>query len=112
MTETRIDLGHRAGERAGRDEPPPNDREPLKLVTPKAARTALIALHAAAVVAVLVEILFPFPTDSHAVERVHALDFVGSYALYGFVACVVLVLLGKLLRRAVMRDENYYGGDG
>ncbi len=30
------------------------------------------------------------------------------YALYGFVACVALVLAAKLLRRAVMRAEDYY----
>ncbi len=30
------------------------------------------------------------------------------YALYGFVACVVLVVLAKLMRKVVMRDENYY----
>jgi hypothetical protein len=30
------------------------------------------------------------------------------YALYGFIACVALVLAAKLLRRAVMRSEDYY----
>ena len=30
------------------------------------------------------------------------------YALYGFVACVALVLLAKLLRKVVMRKEEYY----
>jgi hypothetical protein len=30
------------------------------------------------------------------------------YALYGFVACVVLVLAAKVLRRVVMRPEDYY----
>ena len=31
------------------------------------------------------------------------------YGVYGFVACVVLVLAAKLvLRRAVMRPEDYY----
>lgn len=30
------------------------------------------------------------------------------YALYGFVACVVLVLLAKLMRKVVMRKEEYY----
>jgi hypothetical protein len=88
-----------------------NPGSALGLVSRKAARTALIVLHAAALAAVLVEVLHPFPSDDHAVERVGALDFVGSYAVYGFVACVVLVLLGKLLRRAVMRDERYYDGD-
>ncbi|MFQ3251404.1 MAG: hypothetical protein ACI9O6_003251 [Glaciecola sp.] len=30
------------------------------------------------------------------------------YALYGFVACVVLVVIAKEMRKLVMRDENYY----
>lgn len=30
------------------------------------------------------------------------------YALYGFVACVLLVLAAKVLRRLIMRDEEYY----
>lgn len=30
------------------------------------------------------------------------------YAIYGFVACVVLVLLAKGLRLIVMRPEDYY----
>jgi hypothetical protein len=31
------------------------------------------------------------------------------YAVYGFVACVMLVLLAKELRKMVMRAEDYYG---
>ena len=30
------------------------------------------------------------------------------YALYGLIACVVLVLLAKLMRIFLIRDENYY----
>jgi hypothetical protein len=30
------------------------------------------------------------------------------YALYGFVACVVLVLISTQMRKVLMRDENYY----
>lgn len=81
---------------------------PLFWVTRKGARIALIALHVAALIAVAIEFIFPFPEDGHAVERVHALDFPASYAIYGFVACVILVLLGIVLRRIVMRDEDYY----
>jgi hypothetical protein len=33
---------------------------------------------------------------------------IGFYALYGFVACVILVLLAKEMRKLVMRDEDYY----
>lgn len=32
----------------------------------------------------------------------------GFYGLYGFVACVGLVLAAKELRRWLMRDEDYY----
>jgi len=32
----------------------------------------------------------------------------GFYGVYGFVACVALVLAAKLLRRGVMRPEDYY----
>ncbi|MCC2604947.1 hypothetical protein [Planctobacterium marinum] len=32
----------------------------------------------------------------------------GFYPLYGFVGCVVLVLVAKWMRLAVMRDEDYY----
>jgi hypothetical protein len=31
------------------------------------------------------------------------------YALYGFAACVLLVLLAKEMRKLVMRGEDYYG---
>lgn len=34
--------------------------------------------------------------------------WLGAYGVYGFVACVLLVLAAKLLRRAVMRGEDYY----
>lgn len=34
----------------------------------------------------------------------------GFYGVYGFVACVALVLAAKLLRRAVMRREDHYDG--
>ena len=86
--------------------------EPLFWVSRKAARIALTALHIAAFVAVVVELLWPFPDDAHAVERIHALDFPASYAIYGFVSCVLLVLVGRVLRRLVMRDENYYRENG
>lgn len=32
----------------------------------------------------------------------------GFYAIYGFVACVLLVLLAKEMRKVVMRREDYY----
>ena len=35
-------------------------------------------------------------------------SFIGFYAIYGFLACVILVLLARELRKVVMRDEDYY----
>ena len=32
----------------------------------------------------------------------------GFYGIYGFVACVGLVLAAKAMRRVVMRTEDYY----
>lgn len=38
-----------------------------------------------------------------AIEKVPAF-----YAIYGFVACVILVIIAAQMRKALMRDENYY----
>lgn len=35
----------------------------------------------------------------------------GFYALYGFVACVLLVLLATQMRKLIMRKEDYYAQD-
>lgn len=32
----------------------------------------------------------------------------GFYAIYGFIGCVVLVLVAKWMRTVLMRDEDYY----
>ncbi len=32
----------------------------------------------------------------------------GFYAIFGFAACVILVLVAKELRKVLMRDESYY----
>jgi hypothetical protein len=32
----------------------------------------------------------------------------GFYAVYGFIACVSLIFLAKLLRKLVKRGEDYY----
>jgi hypothetical protein len=40
----------------------------------------------------------PFPIEHH----------FGFYGLFGFIACVVLVLVAKRLRRVLMRPEDYY----
>ena len=43
---------------------------------------------------------------------VHPLEgLFGFYAIYGFVACVMLVLIAKYMRKLLMRAENYYDND-
>jgi hypothetical protein len=44
----------------------------------------------------------------------HVLETIfGFYGLYGFIACVILVLVATQMRKLLMRSENYYeeGGD-
>lgn len=38
-------------------------------------------------------------------------DIPGFYAIYGFVACVLLVLIAKEMRKVLMRKEDYYDVD-
>ena len=44
-----------------------------------------------------------FASDSFPVE-----GWFGFYATYGFVACVLLVLIAKVIRKLLMRGEDYY----
>jgi hypothetical protein len=44
--------------------------------------------------------------DRH--ELVGFAAWLGFYSVYGFVACTCLVLAAKVLRRWVMRPEDYY----
>ncbi len=43
--------------------------------------------------------------EHHGWER-----FLAFYPFYGFVGIVVLVLIAKLMRRVLMRPEDYYDG--
>lgn len=51
-----------------------------------------------------------FVVDFFIERKTHAPgeSFPGFYAIYGFVGCVFLVLAAKLLRKLVMRDEDYW----
>jgi len=54
----------------------------------------------------IVLVLLDLAVHRHAEAGVDGLF--GFYGVYGFVAMGVLVLAAKLLRRAVMRPEDYY----
>ncbi|NIR32682.1 MAG: hypothetical protein GWN84_25950 [Gammaproteobacteria bacterium] len=38
-------------------------------------------------------------------------DLFGFYAVYGFVACALLVLGAKQMRKVLMRSQDYYDAD-
>jgi hypothetical protein len=44
----------------------------------------------------------------HKHEDVEFAATLGFYAIFGFIACVALVLTAKILRRILMRPEDYY----
>lgn len=85
--------------------------ENLFWVSPQGAKIALIVLHLVAALAIGIEFLQPFAEHADSVKRANSLEFPASYAIYGFTACVLLVLLGRFLRRLVMRKEDYYRGE-
>ena len=75
---------------------------------PKAAKVVITLLFAACVFGFLIDFLFLSPSfDKHALFEWE--NWPGFYAVFGFVACVLLVLVAKyVLRPLVMRDEDYY----
>lgn len=71
---------------------------------PKNVRRVLGGLYALCGVSLLLELVVHRHVD-HPWEAVW-----GFYGLYGFVACVLLVLIAKELRKVLMRREDYYDG--
>ncbi len=69
---------------------------------PRNVRLVVRALTWVCVLLVVVELAF----HRHLAHPWEALF--GFYALYGFVACVLLVLLAAEMRKLVMREEDYY----
>lgn len=54
-----------------------------------------------------------FVADFFVKRKTHAgvEEIPGFYAVYGFVGCVVFVLVAKEMRTVVMRDESFHDGD-
>ena len=42
----------------------------------------------------------------------YAWNFFGFFSLYGFGACVILVLIATWMRKPLMRSEDYYQPEG
>ena len=71
------------------------------LDSPRSGKLALRGV--AAICALLVASDFVIEKHGYSFET-----WIGSKGVYGFVACVALVLAAKQLRRIVMRDRDYY----
>lgn len=69
---------------------------------PRNVKRLLYLLYAACAGLFLADFLVHRHVD-HPWERLF-----GFYGIYGFLACVVLVLIAKELRKVLMRSEDYY----
>ena len=69
---------------------------------PKNVKRVRHALYAVSALSLIAEIFVKRYVD-HPWEALP-----GFYALYGFAACVILVLVAKELRKILMRGEDYY----
>jgi phage-related holin len=83
--------------------PTPGDRRDW-LDDAKNVRTIVRALIAISAIAFLGSALYA--SHGFAIEAVF-----GFYGVYGFVACVALVMIAKAMRRVLMRPESYYDDD-
>ena len=72
---------------------------------PRTIRRILAILHLACAGLFLSDLIF----HRHVVDPIE--EIVGFYGLYGFIACVGLVLAAKEMRKMLLRDENYYDTD-
>ena len=88
-----------------------NDRQHV-FDRPRNVRRVLRALYGACVLVFLLDIvnLILRWTGGHELRHAERSweGFPGFYTIYGFVSCVLLVLVAKQLRRALMRGEDYY----
>ena len=69
---------------------------------PKNVQKFLYVFYASLVVLLIIDLLIPkhshFPWE----------DAPEFFAVYGFVSCVSLIFIAKLLRKIVRRNEDYY----
>ncbi len=69
---------------------------------PRNVKRAIYALYAVCALSIVAELFISRHVD-HPWEVLF-----GFYGVYGFVACTILVLAAKELRKVVMRKEDYY----
>ncbi len=72
---------------------------------PENVKLILRVFYALSALLVLVDFIYHRHME-HPWEKIPAF-----YAIYGFVACVVLVLIATQMRKVVMRKEDYYDAE-
>lgn len=83
----------------------PSDEKRHLFDEPRNVRRVLYALYAACAILLGADLVIHRHV-THPWE-----NWFGFYAIYGFVACVALVVLAKQLRKVLMRAEDYYDVD-
>lgn len=82
---------------------PHKDEKPGVFDNPHNVRRLLQGFYVCVVLLLVVDLFY----HKHAIFAWEG--FFGFYSVYGFVACVILVILAKyVLRPMVMRQEDYY----
>jgi hypothetical protein len=75
---------------------------------PKVIKTIINSLYGFCGLLIVIDLFATFDIGLHR-HMVHPFEKVpGFYAIYGFVGCVVLVLIAKEMRKFLMRKEDYY----
>ena len=69
---------------------------------PRNVKTLLIILYVVCALLLLTDVFY----HKHAIISLE--ESFGFYGIYGFVACVILVLIAKEMRRLLGREEDYY----
>ena len=81
-----------------------DDEPPGFFYRPRNIRWMMAAFHVTCAALLVADLLF-HRHIAHPIE-----DVFGFHAFYGFIACWLLVVLAKQLRRLVMRGEHYHDG--
>ena len=79
---------------------------------PRNVKRLLTIFFSSVIILLILDVVYIYLSKEHVIER-HLTyrweEYFGFYAFFGFVACVILVLVSKyILRPLVKRQEDYY----
>jgi len=75
---------------------------------PQVIKAIIYSLYGICALLIVIDLFATFEIGLHR-HIVHPFEKLpGFYAIYGFVGCVVLVLVAKEMRKILMRKEDYY----